>query len=663
VTTKGLDRLRGWASKLLAAGWLRTVLTSHHPAVNSRATDPTKPPTWVDEFSQAMTSSDRRWSEADVLDVVAAATDLDAWLRDPRPYEGRFHRQGWESAADDLDTAAGLIGPRLHAALGRDLTSALSATAGLPGSDPTPTRPAAQTTLAALRARWTDPAVLEAAWSDIADACRDHRTPDATVAARRDLFWQLVRAADRNAKELGRLLAGVLDDYALVVEMARVRLGDLPNPGPGAWPRHDQPAGLGEPERIGLCQRLLAMLPMPAHHVVWVAFDRASLDGTTQTVGPISFYDGAWVRATLEHNGLGRSQLPAELTSPDSPLRSPDLPKGDRIVLARVDLSTGVFPDAPRVAAEQAQAVVTVASVRAGDRYWRPLDGYIHTTDGRITGWSSFGLPFQRADVAPDLDRTADELSALAATLGPQLPVADPALTETIDALGWWQSATDQPPLAAIVLDVRVLELVAARVTNGAWYDYLDSYHRDDWIRSRIISTLHSVVFAAMRGYHVVPSSEHPQLAGLEATLFEPIPGGRHLFHADRALAAFPTLSRIWPVHDHLGRQLRSLATDLSSPAALEAWCQALGDRWTRARARLQRVRNALAHGGPLTPAADTVHRLAHQRAGKALSFTLEALLDGRGAVKAHEDARSHMTAWRNGVAGAPSVHDALFPP
>jgi hypothetical protein len=166
-----------------------------------------------------------------------------------------------------------------------------------------------------------------------------------------------------------------------------------------------------------------------------------------------------------------------------------------------------------------------------------------------------------------------------------------------------------------------------------------------------------------MRGYHVVPSSEHPQLAGLEATLFEPIPGGRHLFHADRALAALPTLSTIWPVHDHIGRQLRSLATDLSSPAALEAWCHALGDRWTRARARLQRVRNALAHGGPLTLAADTVHRLAHQRAGKTLSFTLEALLDGRGAVEAHEDARSHMTAWRNGVAGAPSVHDALFPP
>jgi hypothetical protein len=631
--------------------------------VNSHpATDLTKPPTWFDEFCQAVTSPDRRWREADVLDVVAAAADMDAWLHDPRPYEG-LHQQGWTSAVDDLHRAAGLIGPRLHAVLGRDLTTALSATAGLPRSDPTPARPAAQTALAALRARWTDPAVLEAAWSDIADACRDHRTPDETVAARRDLFWQLVRAADRNTQELGRLLAGVLDDYAVVVEMARVRLGDLPNPGPGAWPRHDQPAGLGEPERIGLCQRLLAMLPVPAHHVVWVAFDRARLDGTTQTVGPISFYDGAWVRATFEHNGSGQSQLPAELTSPNSPLRLPDLPEGDRVVLARVDLDTGIFPDAPRVAAEHAHAVVTVAGVRAGDRYWRPLDGYVHATDGRVTGWSSFGLPFQRADVAPDLDRTADELGTLAATLGPRLPVADPALTETIDALGWWQSATDQPPLAAIVLDVRVLELVAARITNGAWHDYLDSYHRDDWIRSRIISTLHSVVFAAMRGYHVVPSSDHPQLAGLEATLFEATSAGRHVFHADRALAALPTLSTIWPVHDHLGRQLRSLATDLSSPAALEAWCQALGDRWTRARARLRRVRNALAHGGPLTPAADTVHRLAHQRAGKALSFTLEALLDGRGAVKAHKDARSHMTAWRNGVAGAASVHDALFPP
>jgi hypothetical protein len=86
--------------------------------VNSHAPDPTKPPTWVDEFGQAMTSPDRRWSEADVLDVVAAAADLDAWLHDPRPYEGK-HRQGWTSAIDDLHTAAGLIGRRAAGRAGR----------------------------------------------------------------------------------------------------------------------------------------------------------------------------------------------------------------------------------------------------------------------------------------------------------------------------------------------------------------------------------------------------------------------------------------------------------------------------------------------------------------------------------------------------------------
>jgi hypothetical protein len=83
----------------------------HHPTVNSHATDLTKPPTWVDEFSQAMTSPDRRWSEADIIDVVAAAADMDAWLHDPRPYKPR-HQQGWTSAVDDLHTAAGLIGPQ-----------------------------------------------------------------------------------------------------------------------------------------------------------------------------------------------------------------------------------------------------------------------------------------------------------------------------------------------------------------------------------------------------------------------------------------------------------------------------------------------------------------------------------------------------------------------
>ena len=111
------------------------------------------------------------------------------------------------------------------------------------------------------------------------------------------------------------------------------------------------------------------------------------------------------------------------------------------------------------------------------------------------------------------------------------------------------------------------------------------------------------------------------------------------------------------------GRQIHTLATHLATTATLDAWCQALHARWTRARERLQRVRDALAHGGPLTlAAAETVHRLGHGLAGGALGPTLEGLLDGRGAAKAHDDARDRMNRWRNGVPGAASVNDALFP-
>jgi hypothetical protein len=46
------------------------------------------------------------------------------------------------------------------------------------------------------------------------------------------------------------------------------------------------------------------------------------------------------------------------------------------------------------------------------------------------------------------------------------LPITDPDLTEAIDALHWWQDAEAQSPLVAVVLDVRVLELLAARIAN-----------------------------------------------------------------------------------------------------------------------------------------------------------------------------------------------------
>lgn len=57
-----------------------------------------------------------------------------------------------------------------------------------------------------------------------------------------------------------------------------------------------------------------------------------------------------------------------------------------------------------------------------------------------------------------------------------------------------------------------------------------------------------------------------------------------------------------------------------------------LEERWAASRGRLQRVRNTLVHGGPVsTPLVATVAPSGRQMAQWALQTTLEGLLGGRG--------------------------------
>jgi hypothetical protein len=443
----------------------------------------------------------------------------------------------------------------------------------------------------------------------------------------------------------------------------RVQLGEIDSSGAQGRPERDDTAGLDEPTRLSLCRRWIIAPPTYGNHVVWVAFERASLNRAIESVGRITFYQAEWVSQSLEH-GSNLDQIPSELTNSGSIFSYKDLPGGPRTVLARVDLGNGAFTDAPRVAAEQAQGVVALASFHAGDRYWRHRKGYVHAIDGRVAGWSSFGETIDRRDVSSSFDYTANELPTIAATLGPRVPVAGRALTETIEALRWWQDSKDQNALAALVLDVRVLQLITSRVTNRPWHDFAKTHLAKAWVRSQVFNALQDVVWNAveMFAYEEVDSSDHAILADLRYKVLSGEGRGRYTFHNDEALASLPALAAIFPVHDDLGRRIHTLADRLSSTQKLDAWCQELDSRWTLALNRLVRARNALEHGGPLTVgAAETVHRLARRLAGQALSLTLEGLFDGRGVETAHDDFRMETMAWRTGIAAVGSVHDALF--
>jgi len=379
-------------------------------------------------------------------------------------------------------------------------------------------------------------------------------------------------------------------------------------------------------------------------------------------MGPVTFYHVQWVREVLKHGGTNRQHLPSELLTGGTFFDLEDLPEGNDTTLVRVDLGKGVFTDAVRLAREQTEAIAVLASFRTGEHRWLVLDGYLYVADGRIVAKSTF-MPTQDdignwasvGGMGPELDRLKTDLAS-------QLPISDPDLTETIDAVRWWQEAKAQPPLPAIILDVRVLELIATRVTNESWHEYVNSYLVDAWVREKICSTLHEVVYEAVHvSESMIPEQHYAKLDVFQKLIFSHRPGG-HMADLGNALDVLPELASFFPRHDRLGRRIHTLAGRLTSPATLTQWSDGLREQWDLAKGRLQRIRNALTHGGPLELAsAETIDRFAAQLASWALSLRLEGMLDGRGAITAHNDFKAKSTNWLNSIRSAPNTKGALF--
>lgn len=108
------------------------------------------------------------------------------------------------------------------------------------------------------------------------------------------------------------------------------------------WERHEL-SDLSEEDILELCRRLLLRVPAPAHHVIWLAFADAAAPLTMKEIGPVTVFDGPWLRARLE-DGFPRlmQPLPPELSHPDSDVSHRHVPEGDDVVLARIDLGEGV---------------------------------------------------------------------------------------------------------------------------------------------------------------------------------------------------------------------------------------------------------------------------------------------------------------------------------
>lgn len=100
----------------------------------------------------------------------------------------------------------------------------------------------------------------------------------------------------------------------------------------------------------------------------------------------------------------------------------------------------------------------------------------------------------------------------------------------------------------------------------------------------------------------------------------------------------------------------------LISLTSLNAWCDELADEWERLDQRLQRLRNAISHGGPFQDdGVASANLLGKRLAAWSLSLALEGILEGKTIKAAHDEHVRREAAWWNGRHAASTTSEAIF--
>jgi len=634
----------------------------------------TYPPSWIEQLRSAVLSPDVHWTPAEEVSILVATRALRGWLADRRPYDGQ-HRQGWKSAIADFQRSVGHLGPDLRTVLGTDLAAAVSAVGQL-NADVTSNsarttallqarRTSGQQLLDQLSARWAQPQTRVGAWSDLREACHDPAVTWEALGLRRELFWQLVREGDHDAEQMSRHLVGVLANQAYQVSLARLWLGDI-SEGQVPRPLPATDAALTEMQQLKLCERLLTKPATQGHYVVWIAFDLAGNGRYTQDVGPVSFYKAQWLQLALSQRGRpGSMPVPSELQSTEGFVRPSDLPDGAGEVLARVDLGTGAWTDPVRVATEQAEAVVALAGFNIGETHWRRMMGYLVAVDDRVEVLGGFEAVRANVHRANDIyqDAMDAELADLSTKLRAHLPITDPEFSEVVKAVHWWEQARKQPPLAAVLLHVRVLELLSQRAGVTPWQQYVDEFQQARWVRHLMMQRLHGVIDACLSRAQLIanqPDRDYLQELSRRITTYQP---GGYALDLREGFNALPNLVRIFDPHDNIGRRVQD-AVSRFTLSALPAWLADLESEWELTLGRLRRVRNALAHGGPVDDdSAETVRVFVEQVARLSLAVALQGLLEAKTVAVANQERKQWIDRWKAALPAAANVPDALFGP
>jgi hypothetical protein len=342
-----------------------------------------------------------------------------------------------------------------------------------------------------------------------------------------------------------------------------------------------------------------------------------------------------------------------------SPHELPSLPDKEDVVLTRVDLGRSAFPDAIRVAHERMETLLAMATF--GRRVpWERIPGFIHIMDGHIVSHWYFEYEKHPMTFRYAADSTAAQIAHIAPKVAPLLPVQDPGMKDIVDALPWWRVGLDHPTAAAIVLNVRVLELVASRIGEPSWTTYMEKYVKHMWVSHAMMETLRVALWEALRFRPLSPEAEARQREMfLEATSYQK---GQQEFNVQTSARHLDEIIGFIPAELPLGRDLRSIKQRTSSADAMCAWRADLERSWAGWVHRLERVRNAITHGGPFTERAVLLAQPFSQQVSVwALWECVEGFLDGKTLAQTHDELATRGDQWRSKIQSATSIADVFW--
>jgi hypothetical protein len=371
-----------------------------------------------------------------------------------------------------------------------------------------------------------------------------------------------------------------------------------------------------------------------------------------QDLPSFQFFEAQWVRGNLEHEDAPhRDQIPSELREYGGAGSIPDKPD---VVLARVDLGSGAFSDAVRIAGERLDELLGMSSIgRAAP--WERIPGFIHFQGESGVSDRVFEYSQSQA-ISPEASmNAAAQISRMAPRVAPFVPVQDPAMRDIIDALHWWRVGSDQASAASVVLDVRVIELIASRAGEASWTSYLEKYTKNFWIRGAVIDAFSRPLYEALH-YRATEHNARQRELFLETMKYE---DGAQYFDTRKAAKNIDEIIGFIPENLPLSRDLRTTRRRSANGSAMNVWCKALEKQWQGWVHRLERLRNSISHGGPFTERAVVLTQPFSRKLSVWMLWEcVDRYLDGKTVVQAHVDLKLRSDSWRNSMNNLVSVDD-----